>query len=232
LIDEMHENIVFAKGWLPEWAGNNNLTVEWLNENQLRLYNHDCDVLVKLEESDVFDFTENNKLVADLLIAHAFLDLLPMPESLPGLFSLMKPDGLAWMTINFDGVTTFEPPIEISLDQKIENLYHQTMDMRVSGGDSFSGRHLFSHFFKIGAQVLAAGASDWVVYPVNGCYLADEAYFLRFILYFFELSLRDHHELDQVVFAEWLAKRRVQVEQASLIYIAHQMDFLLKPKGV
>ncbi|MEI7844178.1 MAG: class I SAM-dependent methyltransferase [Chloroflexota bacterium] len=232
IIDDMLENIVFAKYWLPEWADKNNLSVEWLNENQLRLTNTNCDVLVTLEKSDVFDFVKNNNLMADLLIAHAFLDLLPMPESLLDLFSLLKPDGLAWMTINFDGVTTLEPPIEISLDQKIENLYHQTMDMRVSGGDSCAGRHLFSHFSKIGAQILAAGASDWVVYPSNGCYLPDEAFFLKFILYFFELSLKDHPELDQAAFDEWLAKRRIQVEQASLVYIAHQMDFLVKPKGL
>ena len=56
------------------------------------------------------------------VIAHAFLDLLPMPESLPKLFSLTE--NLAWLTVNFDGVTSLEPVIDPELDAKIERLYH------------------------------------------------------------------------------------------------------------
>ena len=128
----------------------------------------------------------NNPEPADLLIAHAFLDLLPMPESLPKLFSLTK--NLAWLTVNFDGVTSLEPVINSDLDAQIERLYHETMDTRPSGGDSLSGRHLFGHLKQVGAQIEAAGSSDWVVYPIKGQYLADEAYFLHFILHFFEES--------------------------------------------
>ncbi|MEJ5225400.1 MAG: hypothetical protein WHV44_13165, partial [Anaerolineales bacterium] len=169
-------------------------------------------------------------------IAHAFLDLLPMPHSLRRLFSLLKPGGLAWLTINFDGVTTFEPPIRLSadlsapasLDAHIERLYHASMDSRPTGGDSQSGRHLFAHIAQAGGKILAAGASDWVVYPVQGQYPADEAYFLHFILHFFEQSLSGHPDLDPAVFAAWLAQRRQQIENGELIYIAHQMDFLVQ----
>jgi hypothetical protein len=66
------------------------------------------------------------------------------------------------------------------------------------------------------------------VYPVNGAYPADEAYFLKFILHFFEESLGNHPELDPVVFADWLEKRRQQVELGELVYIAHQIDFLAR----
>jgi len=79
--------------------------------------------------------------------------------------------------------------------------------------------------------VLAAGASDWVVHAVNGTYLADEKYFLHFILHFFEESLTGHPGLDAAAFAEWLAARREQIERGELVYIAHQMDFLVKRSG-
>ncbi len=176
----------------------------------------------------MFDFIKTAPEKADLLIAHAFLDLLPMPKSLPDLFSLLKPGGLAWLTLNFDGVTSFEPVIDPALDAKIEQLYHLTMDERPTGGDSQSGRHLFKYLQDAGANILAAGSSDWVVYPHDGHYPADEAYFLHFILHFFEESLTGHPELDTDTFTAWLRERHAQVKHAELVYIAHQMDFLVQ----
>jgi hypothetical protein len=226
LVDEMAENIEYASVWIPQFAAEAGLSVERVEHNQVRVFDEAHDVHIKLEQADVFDFIQKNKEPADLLVAHAFLDLLPMPESLPKLFSLTK--SLAWLTVNFDGVTSLEPTIDAALDEKIERLYHQTMDTRPTGGDSKSGRHLFGHLRNAGAEIVSAGASDWVVHAVNGKYPEDEAYFLHFILQFFEESLRGRAELDADVFAGWLAERRAEVERGELVYIAHQMDFLIR----
>ena len=232
LVDEMPENIAYAAGWIPVWAAEKGFEVSSSPGNRLRLTNTTQDVLVRLECADVFDFIRRAPQPADLLIAHAFLDLLPMPESLVGLFSLVKKDGLAWLTINFDGVSTLEPLIEPLLDQTIERLYHHTMDTRPTGGDSQAGRHLFGHLSGLKAGILAAGASDWVVHARDGQYFADEAYFLQFILHFYEESLSGNPELAPQAFADWLSKRRAQLARGELVYIAHQMDFLVKPPGV
>lgn len=243
LVDEMPENIDYAAGWIPFWAAEHGLQVEKSAPGQLRVFDNVSDIRVNFERADVFDFIQKKPPKADLLIAHAFLDLLPMPESLNKLFSLVKSDGLAWLTINFDGVTTLEPPIRFSasqsarasvstledLDVLIERLYHRSMDERATGGDSQSGRHLFGHLRSVGAEILAAGASDWVVHALGGKYPADEAYFLHFILHFFESSLSGHLELDAKDFQDWLAERRKQIERGELVYIAHQMDFLARP---
>jgi hypothetical protein len=226
LVDEKDENIEYASAWIQQWAEQAGLGWERRDEKQVRVWDATHDVRIRLEWADVFDFILKNQEPADLLIAHAFLDLLPMPESLPKLLSLTK--GLAWLTINFDGVTTLEPIIDTALDAQIEQLYHNTMDTRPTGGDSRSGRHLFSHLRGAGAEILASGASDWVVHAVNGKYPEEEAYFLQFILHFFEESLMDHPELDQVVFGGWLQERCAQIERGELVYIAHQMDFLVK----
>jgi hypothetical protein len=226
LVDEMTENIETAQEWIPRWAVEAGLSVERMGQKQLRVFDQERDVCIRFEHADVFDFIQKRPAPADLLIAHAFLDLLPMPESMPKLLALTK--NLAWLTINFDGVTSFEPTIDAALDEQIERLYHATMDTRPTGGDSHAGRHLFGHLRTAGAQVLAAGASDWVVHAVNGKYPADEAYFLHFILHFFEESLAGHPELDAIAFANWLKKRRTQIERGELVYIAHQMDFLAK----
>jgi len=230
VVDSMQENIDFALGWLPKWAEDNHLGLSDLEKNGLRIFDDDRDLRITFARSDVFDFVRSQPPKADLLIAHAFLDLLPMPESLNELLSLLKPGGLAWLTINFDGVTTFEPVINPALDAKIERLFHQTMDERPTGGDSRSGRHLFKYLQDAGAQIIAAGSSDWVVYPQNGKYPADEAYFLHFILHFFEESLNGHPDLDADTFAAWLAERHAQIDRGELLYIAHQMDFLVQPQ--
>src|ERR1051325_4474101 len=174
LVDAMQANIAFAREWIPQWATEAGLSVErqrplWgFGPDVLRVCNQTHDIRIRLECADVFDFIQRNERPADLLIAHAFLDLLPMPESLEKLFLLTK--GLAWLTLNFDGLTTLEPIIDRVLDGKIERLYHQTMDTRPSGGSSRTGRKLFEQFHSLNAEILAAGGSDWVVHTTQGKY--------------------------------------------------------------
>ena len=231
--DALEENIEYAAKWIPRWAVEAGMQAQSFGEDRLRVFSDEQDVRVTLEPANLMDFIQTHPQPADLLIAHAFLDLLPMPESMSKLLSLTK--NLAWLTINFDGLTSFEPTIDSKLDATIEQLYHATMDTRPTGGDSRIGRHLFGYLRAAGAQVLAAGASDWVVYPESagnlqhaGRYPADEAYFLYFILHFFEESLTGRPELDADAFALWLKERRAQVERGELVYIAHQMDFLVR----
>jgi len=226
LVDGMEENIRFARRWLPEWARGNGLQAEEIDENTLRIFDRQRDLLLKLVHADVFDFIAQRPEPADLLIAHAFLDLLPLPGSLTKLFTLTK--GLAWLTLNFDGVSSLEPVLDPELDARIEELYHKTMDARPEGGDSRSGRHLFGYLEQVGARIVSTGASNWVVYPADNRYFSEEAYFLHFILHFFEEVLGSSPELDPTIFSDWLTKRRQQVERGELVYIAHQMDFLCR----
>jgi hypothetical protein len=228
LVDSMQENISYAWEWIPSWASEAGLSAERTGRDRLHLCDRARDIYIRFECADVFDFTSKNKTPADVLIAHAFLDLLPMPESLNKLLSLTN--GLAWLTINFDGMSSLQPAIDPALDKQIERLYHATMDTRPTGGDSLMGRKLFEHLKGVDAEILAAGASDWVVYARDGNYPADEKYFLQFILHFFQTSLEDCAELEVDTLKYWLAKRREQIECGELVYIAHQMDFLANKK--
>ncbi len=175
--------------------------------------------------ADVYDFArrERGRRVWDLLIAHAFLDLVDVPRLLPELFALLRPGGLFYFTINFDGLTIVEPPVDPGFDEQVIALYHQTMDER-GAGDSRSGRRLLWQLPAAGAEIMAAGASDWVVVPARGRYAANEADFLRAILGFFEHSLSGRPELDPARLAGWLARRREQIDAGELIYVAHQID--------
>ncbi|MEZ4592519.1 MAG: methyltransferase domain-containing protein [Chloroflexota bacterium] len=197
-----------------------------------RLVNLPAGLELTLEAIDLFAFIEREwgKRPYNLLIAHAFLDLMDIPATLPQLFSLLEPGGLFYFSINFDGVTTLEPAIEPTLDAQIEQLYHQTMDDRLTdgqpSGDSRSGRHLFTQLREAGAQILAAGSSDWVVFAGDNGYPADEKYFLQFIVETMHRALAGHPALDKAQFAEWIARRQAQIGAGELVYIAHQLDFV------
>jgi SAM-dependent methyltransferase len=190
------------------------------------------DVRITLEAADLFDFLdrEEEKSAWDLLVAHAFLDLIDLATALPPLLSRLSPGGLFYFTLNFDGATTFEPPIDPDLDALIEALYHRTMDTRSRqgrpSGSSRTGRRLFGRLQAAGARVVAAGSSDWVVFPGPDGYLGDEAYFLHCIIDTIGRALCENPELDSGRFQAWIAERHRQIEAQELIYVAHQLDVM------
>lgn len=189
-------------------------------------------ISLQLETADLYDFAARpeNEKTYDVLIAHAFLDLLDISQALPCLFSLLKSDGLFYFSLNFDGHTIFEPVGDQDFEEQIVHLYHQTMDERlVDGrvsGDSRSGRHLFHHLHQNGASILAAGSSDWVVFAGQDGYPAEEKYFLQFIIHTIQQALTGNPQLDAEKLNSWIQQRLEQIEAGDLVYIAHQLDFI------
>ena len=59
----------------------------------------------------------------------------------------------------------------------------------------------------------------------NG-YPADEAYFLHYIIHTIHMALATHAELDPDRFERWIQQRHAQVEDQTLVYIAHQLDIV------
>jgi SAM-dependent methyltransferase len=190
------------------------------------------DVRITLEAADLFDFLDRDpeKSTWDLLVAHAVLDLIDLAAVLPRLLSRLAPGGLFSFSLNFDGATILEPPIDPDLDALIEALYHRTMDRRLCrgrpSGGSRTGRRLFGALRDAGARVAAAGSSDWVVFPGPDGYPGDEAFFLHFIIDTIGRALHGHPGLEMNRFQAWIAERHRQIESAELTYIAHQLDVM------
>ncbi len=189
-------------------------------------------VRVAFEAIDLGDFLdrEQGNPAWDLLVAHAFLDLIDLAGTLPRLLSLLTPGGLFYFSLNFDGATILEPPIDPDLDALIAARYHHTMDTRrcrdrLSDG-SRTGRRLLMRLKEAGARVVAAASSDWVVFPGPDGYPNDEAYFLHFIIDTVAQALCEHPELERGRFLAWVAERHRQIDAHELIYIAHQLDVM------
>jgi hypothetical protein len=231
-IDADPEAIVACCRHLPAWMSARGFDVVDETPRRWRFRRDGSDVTVEAETIEVQQFivrTGGSRLW-DVIIAHAVLDLLDLSSTLPGLVSLLRPGGVCYFTIAFDGATIFEPVLDPVLDAQIERLYHRTLDLRrVAGapaGDSRTGRHLFEHLRAAGIDILDAGSSDWVVFAGSQGYPDDEAYFLHYIIHTIDLALRGHSDLDPVGFDAWVARRHAQIEAGSLVYIAHQLDFL------
>ena len=231
-LDAQAENIAAAQQRLPLWAQARGYPCRLQGADQsLELCAPRLDLTVRWVTAEVLEFAAAAGQGGwDLLAAHAFLDLLDLPRALPSLLRLVRPGGWFYFSLNFDGATLFEPVWDLRLEEHIQALYHRTMDERLANGrpsgDSRSGRHLFGLLRASGAEILASGASDWVVFAGPQGYAADEAYFLRFILHTVRQALREQSELEQCVLDDWLARRLQQVESKELVYIAHQLDFL------
>jgi SAM-dependent methyltransferase len=231
-IDADSGNIDSARQSLPRWAGEQGFRVSEAGAGRMLFERDEQNISVELEAIDIFAFIEREQNLRkwDLLVAHAFLDLMNLETTLPALFNVVSPGGLFYFTINFDGATIFEPEIDSHFDALIETLYHRTADERRiahrPSGDSRAGRHLFHHLREAGARILDAGSSDWVVFAGPDGYPGNEAYFLHFIINTIRAALLGHPQLDPERFSRWIDERHHQVEQGTLTYIAHQLDFL------
>jgi hypothetical protein len=157
----------------------------------------------------------------DLVVAHAVLDIVDLPPSLDALLRLARPGALLYLPITFDGETIFEPAHEG--DETVLSAYHDTMEEK---GSSRTGRRLFHTLRLRSAEVLEAGSSDWIVHPVDGNYLADERFFLEFLLRTIEGAVRDR--VEGLVLDAWIAERRTELARAELLYCAHQWDLLAR----
>lgn len=135
-----------------------------------------------------------------------------------------------YFSINYDGHTIFEPQINPLFEENLLYLYNQSMDERLKdgnpSGDSQAGRHLFSHLKDQGIEILAAGSSDWVVFPGSGEYLHQEAEFLHHLIDTIYNEMKDHPKINQAELGHWTTERKNQIDNGDLVCIVHQLDFL------
>ena len=231
-IDQAPTLLAEACHRLRQWARERGFQVDENRQGQLHVRRAEEHITIETEAIDVAHFMarEHGRRAWDLLIGQAFLDLIDMPTTLPGLCSLVRPGGLLYFPTTFDGNTAFQPECDPEFDRAIEASYHQAIDQRVldgkPSGDSRAGRRLFAHLRTAAVDVLAAGGSDWVVFAGANGYPADEAYFLHDIIHTIDRALTGHPHLDAERLGAWVAQRHAEIEQGVLVYIAHQLDVL------
>jgi SAM-dependent methyltransferase len=222
LVDRESESLAAARRHLESWG-----TVTQSSIDAIAVEKDGARLDVEFVRSDLFEFLDaaSHAERYDLVFANAVLDLTDLDPTLPRIWKALAPGAAYWFTINFDGETIFLP--EHPLDPRVLSLYHGTMTADAAGtraGHPETGRRLLLAIPRSGASLLAAGSSDWVVFPIRSAYPGDEAYFLHHILETVHAALVGSTRLDAAAFEEWRATRHAQVERGELAFIAHQLD--------
>jgi ubiquinone/menaquinone biosynthesis C-methylase UbiE len=166
----------------------------------------------------------------DLVMAHAVMDLVNIPETLHGFQRLLRPGGLLYLTLNYDGLSCFLPQWEPEFEEMLVSRYHLSMDNRIiegrSSGSSQSGRRLIQHLLSAKLPLIAVGNSDWIVLPQHGGYQRGEAFFLETIVHTIERQLQQDNAVDQHKLAQWAKHRINQIAAGELIFMARNIDML------
>jgi hypothetical protein len=230
-LDLLPANAAAARERLPGGLAAHGFAAVELLPDHLRLARGGDRLDVRLVAADACSWLARSPPAAfDLVLAHAVLDVLDVATFLPLLAGAVRPGGLAYLSLCFDGVTALEPAVEPGLDARIEARYHATMDERrrdgVPCGDSRSGRHLLSQLVTSGFELVAAGGSDWVVFGGPGGYPRDEAFFLRFLVDTVDRALAGDAAIAPAELRAWTAARHGQIDRGELVWVAHNLDVL------
>lgn len=167
----------------------------------------------------------------DLITAHAVMDLLNLEEALRGFVAIAKPGALFYLSLIYDGHTELLPSGDPEFERSIFDRYHASMDRRESrgkpSGGSRAARAMFAHLASLKLPILAAGSSDWIVFPHAGRYKGQEAFFLHWIIDTIDNQLQRDSAVDPHRLAEWTRWRHAQIMAGELIFRARNMDFLV-----
>jgi len=209
LTDNDYKLLLAAKKYLTEWAQKQKLVLSWPAEQRGYLITSTAEITVILGELDIFKTKKHKDLrgVCDLIVVHGVLDLFDFQQVLPSLFHWLKHDGLFYSTCNFDGETNFLP--EHPADREIIRTYHNSMEKRTIGA-SHTGRRLLDFLYRQHAEILAAGSSDWVLYPKKAGFTEDQKLFLFSIHAMIEKELTDNDN-NTTEIIDWMSHRRQQI---------------------
>jgi hypothetical protein len=233
-VDRSAANLTEAVERLQRWAKIRQHACRTPDRRTVVLVNQNGTTTVKFRQADVYEFLRRSQgqKVWDLVVAHAFMDLVDLTEVLDLFCKIVRTGGWLYLTINFDGETILLPKVDPVFDRHVIDAYHRTMDeRRIDGrpsGSSRTGRQLFEALNRCGASLIRAGGSDWVVHPVNDAYTPEESYFLHYILFTIYNALENQPDVDQRHLAYWQETRHRQVDQGKLVYVARQLDFLAR----
>lgn len=237
-VDLRESNRAVARQRLPERAAAMGYAVRERDDESLVLTRGQRRVVLQFAVDDVFEYLADADADAealDLVVAQAFADLVDPAKALAAFRDALAPGGLVYLPITFDAETAFETVGEpgsgaSGIDPEFENRlldrFHAHLD---EAGESRAGRRLVALASgRDDSELVAVGGSDWVVRPRDGAYPADEAYFLRCVVDMIGGAVRDDDRLDSSRVDNWVERRKTHVSAGELVYVAHQLDLLVR----
>lgn len=229
IIDIEEAHVTTARSEVVRWLRGKGYTVQQKSSDQFHVKDGGIEVNCQFVTGDALAFASESPQSFDALVGQAFLDIIPLESGLKALFKALKPGGVFYFPINFDGISALLPVVDPPRERRVEDIFHRSMDERNGGrtGGSQTGRQLLEVLPSVGARIDAVGASDWIVRPrpASDSYPDDEEYFLRCILEFMHGELSKSRDMSAKEIESWHNQRLNQLRSGELKYIAHQLDY-------
>ena len=236
IVDIEEAHVTTAQAEIAQWLRGKGYAIQEENAGDIGVKDNMRSVDLHFETADALALTSESAQTFDGLVGQAFLDIVPLESGLRALFEALKPNGVFYFPINFDGISALLPVVDRARDTLVEEIFHRSMDERDGGrtGGSQTGRQLLEELPNAGAAIDAVGASDWIVRPTpsGDPYPYDEAYFLKSILKFMHDELTASDDIISEEVATWYDQRRSQLHEGKLKYIAHQLDYTGRFVGI
>ena len=166
------------------------------------------------------------------MTAHAFLDLVPLPEALRLFAAWLEPGGYFYASANYDGDTVLSAAYDdAAFEARLLEHYNHTMEQRrVDGkatGGAYCGRRLHGLLPEYGFDILAHGNSDWHIAPVLGDYLDRDAVCLHALI---EMIYGEgqHSALFSLELDRWYEDRLRLLRERRLGLTIRQLDLLAR----
>jgi SAM-dependent methyltransferase len=167
----------------------------------------------------------------DAVIAHQVMDLLPPRTMAERIAGWLRPRGVFYATLNYEGETALFPVYrEVELEDRILAVYDASMEKRrvwdQASGGARSGRRLYGALLENGFAPLAYGSSDWNLAPLRRAYLDRDDLCLIALLDMIRDEATQSGEFSGKALDLWYRDRLHKLENGELGLIVHQIDLL------
>lgn len=189
---------------------------------------------IRFVAADLNDYRPARRF--DVITAHAFLDIVPLAQTLRRFAAWLKPGGYLYATLVYDGETSLLPSFDdAAFEEALLAHYDDTMERRrVNGlpiGGARCGRRLYGLLPSHGFEVLACGSSDWNLTPLHGQYRGGDALCLQAMLEMIEGEARRSGNFEAGRLAGWFEDRLRLLRHRRLGLVVHQLDLLARLTG-
>lgn len=169
----------------------------------------------------------------DAVIAHQLMDLLPVAVMAERIAGWLRPGGVFYATLNYDGGTALFPGYrDAALEGRILAAYDESMERRrVHGhpsGGAHSGRRLYDALLRVGLEPVAYGASDWSLSPIRRAYRDRDRLCLAALLEMIRDQAAASGAVADPALDGWYRHRLGELESGTLGLIVHQLDLLVE----
>jgi hypothetical protein len=172
------------------------------------------DLAVQFDQADALERLRAIE-APDAIVGVSFADLVGAEPLLEAARAVATTDTQLYLPITFDDHTVFAPADRD--DDAVVGAFHAAM--RREGAPAV-GRHLIAALDQ-DKGALAVGPSDWVVRPHRDGYTPAAQEFLQHIITLIEAAVPETPGR-----TAWMRRRRAQMAEGELWYIAHQYDLL------